>query len=272
MRKPGVGRGGAGVGRNHYRRVGPVDVIINRSALVVVVGSAGEAPRIIVVRPGVGVCRSGHVNRAHRGSGLPIHTGNRRDGRRVRVAVIRHAVSRDRKRRVRLTDVIVNRPALVVVVGSAGEAPRIIVVGAGVGVRRSAHVNRAHRGSGLPVHTGNRRDGRRVRVAVIRHAVSRDRKRRVRLTDVIVNRPALVVVVGRASEAPGIIGVRPGVRVCRAGHVNRAHRGSGLPVHTGNRRDRRRVRVAVVGHAVRRDRKRRVCLADVIVDRPALLL
>ena len=260
------------VSRHRKRRVRLADVIIDRPALVVVVGRACEAPRIIVVRPGVGVRRVGHVNRAHRGSGLPVHTGNRRDGRRVRVAVIRHAVSRHRKRRVRLADVIINRPALVVVVGRACEAPRIIVVGAGVGVRRAGHVNRAHRGSGLPVHTGNRRDGRRVRVAVIRHAVSRHRKRRVRLADVIIDRPALVVVVGRACEAPRIIVVRPGIGVRRAGHVNRAHRGSGLPVHTGNRRDGRRVRVAVIRHAVSRHRKRRVRLADVIIDRPALVV
>ena len=204
---------------------------------------------------------------ADRGSGLSVHAGDRRDGRRVRIAVIRHAVSRNHDRRVRLADVIVDRPALVVVVGRAGEAPRITVVGAGVGVRRAAHVNRAHRGSGLSVHTGDRRDGRRVRVAVIRHVVSRDRKRRVRLADVIVNRPALVVVVGRASEAPRITVVGAGVGVCRAAHVNRAHRGSGLAVHTGDRRDGRRVRVAIIRHAVRRDRKRRVRLGDVVIDR-----
>ena len=209
---------------------------------------------------------------AHRGSGLAIHTGNRRDGRRVRVAVIRHAVSRDRKRRVRLTDIIVNRSALVVVVGSAGESPGIAVVGAGVGVCRAGHVNRAHRGSGLAIHTGDRRDGRRVRVAVIRHAVSRDRKRRVRLTDIIVNRAALVVVVGRAGESPGIAVVGAGVGVYRSGHVNRAHRGSGLPIHTGNRRDGRRVRVAVIRHAVSRDRKRRVRLGDAIVNRAVLVV
>ena len=186
--RPCVGRGGTRVGRYHYRRVRLADVIVDRPALVVVVGRACEAPGIVVVGAGVGVRRAGHVNRAHRGPGLAVHTGNRRDGRRVRVAVIRHAVRRDRKRRVRLVDVIVDRAALVVVVGRACEAPGIAVVRAGVGVRRAAHVNRAHRGSGLAVHTGDRRDGRRVRIAVIRHAVRRDRKRRVRLVDVIVDR------------------------------------------------------------------------------------
>ena len=77
--------------------------------------------------------------------------------------------------------------------------------------------NRAHRGPRLPVHTGDRRDGRRVRIAVIRHAVRRDRKRRVRLVDGIVDRRGCdVVVVGSAGEAPGVAGVRAGVGVRRA--------------------------------------------------------
>ena len=72
----------------------------------------------------------------------------------------------------------------VVVVGSAGEAPRIAGVGAGVGVRRVGHVDRADRGPRLAVHTGDRRDGRRVRkLAVVGHGVRRDHDRRVRLVD-----------------------------------------------------------------------------------------
>ena len=220
-----VDRGGTGVGRDHDRRIRLGNAVGDHCvADVVVVGRASEEPVVAGIRPGIGVRRVAHVNRAHRGPGLAVHTGDRDDSRRVRKPGVGRGgagVGRNHYRRVGPVDVIINRSALVVVVGSACEAPRITVVGPGVGVYRSGHVNRAHRGSGLPIHTGNRRDGRRVRVAVIRHAVSRDRKRRVRLTDVIVNRSALVVVVGRASEAPRIIVVGPRVGVCRAGHVNR---------------------------------------------------
>ena len=83
--------------------------------------------------------------------------------------------------------------------------------------------------------------------------------------------PLVVVVVGAASEAPRIAVVRPGVGVRRAAHVNRAHRGSGLAVHTGDRVGRR-VRKPGVGRAgtgVRRDHHRRVGLGDAVVDRAA---
>ncbi len=50
------------------------------------------------------------------------------------------------------------------------------------GVRRVAHVNRAHGGAGLPVHTSDRRDCRSVRAAVIgraRTGVGRHHYRRI---------------------------------------------------------------------------------------------
>ena len=83
-------------------------------------------------------------------------------GRRVRIAVIGHAVRRDRNRRVRLVDAVGDRAVLVVVVGRAGEAPVSSLYVPAVGVRRVAHVNRADRGPSLTVHTGDR-VGRRVR-------------------------------------------------------------------------------------------------------------
>ena len=50
----------------------------------------------------------------------------------------------------------------------------------------------------------------------------------------------------------------------RVAHVHCADRGPRLPVHPRDRRDRRRVRVAVVGRRkarIRRDHHRRVALA-----------
>ena len=84
-------------------------------------------------------------------------------------------------------------------------------------MRRVAQRDRADRGPGLTVHTGDRRDGRRVRVAVVGHGVGRDRTRRVGLVDGVGDRRAGdVVVVGGAGEAPRIAGVRPGIGVRRA--------------------------------------------------------
>ena len=71
-----------------------------------------------------------------------------------------------------------------------------------------------------------------------------------------------VVVVGVPVKLQGVAGVGAGVGVRRVAHVNRADRGPRLAVHTGDRRDGRRVRTAVVGHGVRRDHDRRVGLGD----------
>ncbi len=57
----------------------------------------------------------------------------------------------------------------------------------------------------LAVHAGDRRDGRRVRQAVVGHGVGRDHDRRVGLGDGVGDRRrGDVVVVGRAGEAPGV--------------------------------------------------------------------
>ena len=60
--------------------------------------------------------------------------------------------------------------------------------------------------------------------------------------------------------------------VCVVLSVNRADRGPRLAVHTGDRRDGRRVRIAVVGHRVGRDRDRRVALLMVSVIVVAAML
>ena len=59
----------------------------------------------------------------------------------------------------------------VVVVGGAREAPGVAGVRAGVGVRRVAHIDGADGGPRLAVHAGDRRDGRRVRQAVVASTV-----------------------------------------------------------------------------------------------------
>ena len=134
---------------------------------------------------------------------------------------------------------------------------------------RVAHVNRAHSGPSFAIHTSNRSDCRRVRNPVVdrrRTGVRRDHHRRVGLGDAIGDRRGGdVVVIGRAREAPAVTGVRAGGGVCRVAHVNRAHCGPSLPVHTGDRRDGRRVRktgVSRAGTGVGRHHHRRVRLVD----------
>ena len=115
------------------------------AARVVVVGRACEAPRSLLYVPAVGVRRVAHVNRADGGPRLAVHTGDRVRSPCAEAGIGRAGtgVRRDHHRRVRLGDAIVDRAAGVVVVGAACEAPRIVVVRAGRGVRRAAHVNRA---------------------------------------------------------------------------------------------------------------------------------
>ena len=120
---------GLGNAVSRYRRVGLADKVINRAVLVVVVGATVEAPGIAVIRPRVGVRRAAHVDAAACRRRVGPHAGNR-VGRRVRIGVIRHAVSCHHDRRVGLVDVVVDRAALVVVVGRTGEAPGIAVIGA----------------------------------------------------------------------------------------------------------------------------------------------
>ena len=63
---------------------------------------------------------------------------------------------------------------------------------------RVAHINRAHRGSSLPVHTGDRRNSRRVRKTVVNRAgtgVGRDHHSGVGLADSQSGSAASAVVV-----------------------------------------------------------------------------
>ena len=93
-----------------------------------------------------------------------------------------------------------------------------------------------------PFTPGDRRDGRRVRAAVIRHGVRRDHDRRVGLVDRVGDRRAGDVVVVRGPrEAPGVARIRAGIRVSRVAHVHRADGRPRLAVHAIDRRVRRRV-------------------------------
>ena len=95
---------GHAVGRHHHRGVRLVDRIGDRGGPdVVVVGSAGEAPAVGRVAPGVGVRRVAHVDAADRGPSLAVHSGDGVGGR-VRCAVIGHAIGRHHHRGVRLVD------------------------------------------------------------------------------------------------------------------------------------------------------------------------
>ena len=102
------------------------------------------------------------------------------------VRVVGAAVVMDRDASSRLPDAIVHRTAGVVVVAAAREAPRVGRVVAGVGVRRVTHVHGADGRPRLAVHSGNRGDGRRVRMAVVGRGstgVGRDDDRSVCLAD-----------------------------------------------------------------------------------------
>ena len=71
----------------------------------------------------------------------------------------------------------------VVVVGRASEDPGVATIGPGVGVHRVADVNSADGRSRLTAYTGDRRDGRRMRLAIIRHVVCGHHNRRISLAD-----------------------------------------------------------------------------------------
>src|SRR5206468_2474944 len=101
-------------------------------------------------------------------------------------------------------DVGDRRAGDVVVVGGAGEAPG---VGIGAGVRvRGVERDGADGGPGLAVDAGDRRDGRRVRTAVVRGGVRGDHDRRVRLADDDRGAVGAAGVVGVA-----VVGGRHGV-------------------------------------------------------------
>ena len=71
-----------------------------------------------------------------------------------------------------------------------------------------------------------------------------------------------VVVVGRASEDPGVATIGPSVGVHRVADVNSADGRSRLTAYTSDRRDGRRMRLAIIRHVVRGHHNRRVSLAD----------
>src|SRR5947208_8765430 len=110
-----------------------------------------------------------------------------------------------------------------------------------------------------------------MREAIISAAVAGYRDYCVSLLDTIGDgRVADVVVVGTAGEEPVVASIRPGVDVGRVAHVHGAHSGPGLAIHASDRRDRRCVRIAVIGRGetgVRRDRERRIGLLDYYVPR-----
>src|SRR5207249_4895351 len=142
------------------------------------------------------------------------------------------------------------------VVGGGCEAIGVGGVRVGGGVRRGQR-HRADRRPRLAVHAGDR-VGRRVRTAVIGHAVGRDRHRRGRLVDRIgerrrcTGRTQGAAVVGGGCEAIGVAGVRVGGGV-RRGQRHRKSGGQRLAVDAGERVGRRG-RTAVIGHAVGRAR------------------
>ena len=167
-----IGRGEAGVGRDHNRRSRLSDAISDRSGTdVVVVGAAVKAPVIGRIRTGVCVGSVGHLNRSDGVPCLAVHPGNRRHSRCVFMAVIcrgQAGVGRDHNRRSRLTDAIGDRRvADIVVVGGASEEPVVAGIRAGVGVRRVAHVHAPYRRICFAVHTGDQRHGRGVRVTIV---------------------------------------------------------------------------------------------------------
>src|SRR5439155_2350895 len=129
------------------------------------------------------------------------------------VAVVVVAVRRAGDRWGGLVDLVVDRAVLVVVVGAAGEAPGVAVVGAGVGMGRGGE------GQGADVSVahalGRARGG--MGVAVVVGAVRRDGDRGVDLVLLVVDRAVLVVVVGPAREAPGVAVVGAGVGMGRGG-------------------------------------------------------
>ena len=129
VRKASIGRGRTGVGRDYHRRIGLGDAVIDCTVLVVVIGRACKAPWSLLYMPAR--CASCRLRRQSQlCPRLPIHASDR-VGRRVRNPSIRRrwtGVRCDDYRGSCLGDAVVDRAVLVVVVGGASKAPRIIVV------------------------------------------------------------------------------------------------------------------------------------------------
>ena len=130
---------------------------------------------------------------------------------------------------------------------------------AGIGARQRATA-RGHRHSvatHLVGHTQN--PIRRIRRPLVGAAA---RQRHRQLVDRVDDRcGGDVVVVRRARETPGVAAISRGRRV-RRDQRDRADRPPRLAVHPGDRRHRRRVRIAVIRHRVGRDHDRRIRLID----------
>src|SRR5437660_7943251 len=135
----------SGVVRDRHRGVGLGDAVIDRPVLVVVVGTACEAPWIIVVRAGGSVRGVAYFNDFGRVLFLSVYTGDR-VSRRVRKTGVGRAgtgVWRDHHRRIRLGNARSEERRVGKEGGTAWEAPRIIVIRDGVCVRGAAYVNGA---------------------------------------------------------------------------------------------------------------------------------
>ncbi len=104
-------------------------------------------------------------------------------------------------------------------------------------------------------------------MAIVGHGVGRNHDRGVGLVDlsVIVVAARDVVVVGGAGEAPGVVGVRAGVRVRRV-RRHGADGGPGSPFTPVIDVTVAACADAVVGHVVGRDHDRGVGLVDRVGD------
>ena len=156
-----------------------VDVVVGRAACGVGVSLEVVAgPGIIGVAAGGGVRGAAQIQSGKR---LTLYTQTLSSGR-VRVAIVGHAVTGDGAVGICLVDVVIDSAVAVVVVGGAGKAPGVAEVAARIGVRGAAHVDAADRRSRLTIDAADG-VGRRVREAVIRHAVRRDIDHRIGLVN-----------------------------------------------------------------------------------------
>src|ERR1019366_8802162 len=113
------------VGGNHDGRGGLVDRVGDRRTADAVIVGAAEAPGVAGVRARVSVRRVAYVDAADGGPRLAVDAGDRRDGRRVWTAVVRHRVGSDHDRGGGLVDRVGDRRASdVVEFGGGGEVPR----------------------------------------------------------------------------------------------------------------------------------------------------
>src|SRR5205814_213257 len=199
------------------------------------------------------------------GSSLAVYPGDRRHGRRVRIAVVSGGgagIRRDYNCRVSLGDVVGDYGIadVVVVTGAITERPIIIVISAGVGMGRMAQIETAQ---ALCLHTLRRPTGG-VRVAVVSHVIRRDRDCGIGFGDVVGDYGIadVVVVTGAITERPIIIVISAGVGMGRMAQIETAQ---ALCLHTFGS-STGGMRVAVVSHVIRRDRDCGIGFGDVVGD------